>query len=310
MYLPSIRQLQYFLAVVELRHFGQAAERCFVTQSTLSAGIQELENLLGAQLFERNKRKVMPTPLGLALADKARQIIEMSEAMVQQAHGEQGTLVGTLRLGVIPTIGPFLLPRVLPGVRQEYPALKLQLIEDQTGRLIERLNNGQLDCAILALPYELAGLEFEIFWQEIFYVAFPPEHALSGGGAIPSAELPLDEIMLLEEGHCMRDHALSACHTKRPQRNATVQGTSLYTMIEMVAGGQGITFIPQLAVDSALLQQSEICLRPLAEQAPHREIALVWRPTYQRKDDLKLLAEQMGRILASDVHMNDTLRSP
>lgn len=310
MYLPSIRQLQYFLAVIELRHFGQAAERCFVSQSTLSAGIQELENLLGAKLFERNKRKVMPTPLALTLAENARQIIETSEAIVQQAQGEKGVLVGTMRLGVIPTIGPFLLPRVLPDIRQQYPELKLQLVEDQTVRLIERLNNGLLDCAILALPYELGGLEFDRFWHEIFYVAFPPGHALSQGGAIPSAELPMDEVMLLEEGHCMRDHALSACHTKKMQPHATVQGTSLYTMIEMVAGGQGITFVPEMAVESALVQQSDICLRPLAEQAPHREMALVWRSTYHRKDEMVLLAERMGGILASDSHKTDTIRSP
>ncbi len=300
MALPSIRQLQYFVAVVELRHFGQAAERCFVTQSTLSAGIQELESLLGAQLLERNKRKVMPTPLGLALADKARQIIEMTTDLVQQAQGEKGALAGTLRLGVIPTIGPFLLPRVLPDIRQHYPALKLQLIEDQTTRLIERLNNGRIDSAILALPYGLGDFEFEIFWQEIFYVAFPPEHQLSHGGSISSAELPSDEIMLLEEGQCMRDHALSACHPHDKHHKATLQGTSLYTMIEMVAGGQGITFIPEMAVDSALVQQSYISLRPLKEKGPHREIALMWRPTYQRKDDLKLLARTMAEILASD----------
>ncbi len=300
MNLPSIRQLQYFLAVIELRHFGRAAERCFVTQSTLSAGIQELESLLGAQLFERNKRKVMPTPLGLGLADKARQVIEISTDLVEQAHGGQGTLVGTLRLGVIPTIGPFLLPRVLPGVRRQYPELKLQLFEDQTGRLIERLNNGQIDCAILAFPYELAGLEYEIFWREIFYVAFPRGHPLSQGGAIPSAKLPADEIMLLEEGHCMREHALSSCHTKGLQGNTAVQGTSLYTMIEMVAGGQGITFIPEMAVNSALVEQSNIRLRPLKEKGPHREIGLVWRPTYQRKDDLQLLAQTMAEILVKE----------
>ncbi len=298
MNLPSIRQLQYFLAVAELRHFGQAAERCFVTQSTLSSGIQELESLLGVQLFERSKRKVMPTPLGLALVDKARQIIEMSAELVQQAHGGQGTLVGDLRLGVIPTIGPFLLPQVLPDIRQRYPGLKLQLIEDQTSRLMERLHNGQIDCAILALPYDLGGFEFEVFWQEIFYVAFPPQHALSRGRAIPSAKLPLDEIMLLEEGHCMRDQALSACHIKGKQSKAALQGTSLYTMIEMVAGGQGITFIPAMALDSALVQQSDIRLRPLAEKGPHREIALVWRPTYQRKDDMKLLAQEMGCLVS------------
>ena len=212
MYLPSIRQLQYFLAVVELRHFGQAAERCFVTQSTLSAGIQELENMLGVQLFERSKRKVMTTPFGLELADKARQIVDLATAMVEQAKGEQGALVGTLRLGVIPTVGPFLLPRVLPAIRERYPELKLQLVEDQSSRLIERLNEGRLDCAILALPYDIGGLEVERFWQEIFYVAFPADHKLSNGGPIASTKLPADEIMLLEEGHCMRDHAISSCH--------------------------------------------------------------------------------------------------
>jgi len=297
MNLPSIRQLQYFLAVVEHRHFGQAAKSCFVTQSTLSVGIQELESVLGVQLLERNKRNVMPTPLGYTLADLARQILEMTTDFVEQAQGEKGPLVGTLRLGVIPTIGPFLLPRVLPDIRQQYPELKLQLIEDQTARLIERLNSGQIDCAILALPYNLSGFELEVFWQEIFHVAFPPDHPLKKGGPIPSTELPMDELMLLEEGHCMRDHTLSACHTHSRQHKATVQGTSIYTMIEMVAGGQGITFIPEMAIESALVERSQISLRPLADQGPHREIALVWRPTYPRKSNLQLLMQIMKETL-------------
>ncbi len=297
MNLPSIRQLQYFLAVVEQRHFGRAAKACFVTQSTLSVGIQELESILGIQLLERNKRNVMPTPLGLTLADTARQILEMTTDLVEQAQGEKGPLVGTLRLGVIPTIGPFLLPRVLPGIRQHYPELKLQLIEDQTARLIERLNTGQIDCAILALPYNLSGFELEVFWQEIFYVAFPPSHPLRKGGPITSTELPMDEVMLLEEGHCMRDHSLSACHAHNRQHKATVQGTSLYTMIEMVAGEQGITFIPEMAIESALVERSQIILRPLADPGPHRKIALVWRPTYLRKPNLHLLIDIMKKSL-------------
>jgi LysR family hydrogen peroxide-inducible transcriptional activator len=240
----------------------------------------------------------MTTPFGLELVDKARQIVELATVMVEQARGEQGALVGTLRLGVIPTVGPFLLPRVLPAIRERYPELKLQLVEDQSSRLIERLNEGRLDCAILAFPYDIGGLEAELFWQEIFYVAFPAKHKLSHGGAIASTKLPADEIMLLEEGHCMRDHAISSCHMRGLQRNATVQGTSLYTMIEMVAGGQGITFVPAMAVDSALVEHADISLRPLAEKGPHREIGLVWRPTYQRKDELSLLAKSMGEILA------------
>jgi LysR family hydrogen peroxide-inducible transcriptional activator len=292
-----MRQLQYFLAVFESCHFGQAAESCFVTQSTLSAGIQELESLLGVQLFERNKRKVMATPMGLALAEKAREIIDLGGEMVQLAEGGKGTLVGPLRMGVIPTIGPFLLPRVLPGIRHRYPELQLLLVEEQTARLVERLNNGKLDCAILALPYDLPGLEYQVFFDELFHIAFPKGHPLSKGGPIPSTDLPANEIMLLEEGHCLREHALGACHTKGLKRNTAVQGTSLYTMIEMVAGGQGITFIPALAVDSALVKQSDISLRPLAEKGPHRQIGLVWRPTFPRQDDLQLLADEMGKAL-------------
>ncbi|PCI10757.1 MAG: LysR family transcriptional regulator [Thiotrichales bacterium] len=298
MKLPSIRQLQYFLAVIEERHFGRAAKTCFVTQSTLSVGIQELENILGVKLLERNKRNVMPTSLGLALADIAHQVIATTTDLVEQAQGENGPLVGKFRLGVIPTIGPFLLPRVLPNIRQHYPKLKLQLIEDQTARLIERLNSGQIDCAILALPYDISAFESEVFWQEIFYVAFPPNHPLSKGAPILSSELPMNEVMLLEEGHCMRDHSLKAFHTDNKQHKDTVQGTSLYTMMEMVAGGEGITFIPEMAIESALIERSNICLRALAEQGPHREIALVWRPTFLRKNNLQLLIKVMKETLS------------
>jgi len=189
------------------------------------------------------------------------------------------------------------LPRVLPNIRQHYPKLKLQLVEDQTAKLIERLNRGQIDCVILALPYDISAFEFEVFWQEIFYVAFPPNHPLSKGGPIPSSELPMDEVMLLEEGHCMRDHSLSACHAQNRQHKDTVQGTSLYTMMEMVAGGEGITFIPEMAIESALVERSKIFLRPLADEGPHREIALVWRPTFLRKQNLQLLMNMMKETL-------------
>ena len=300
MHLPSIRQLQYFLAVLELNHFGQAAERCFVTQSTLSAGVQELENLLGGALFERSKRKVMATPLGLALEPMARQIIEEATQMVELAKGEHGILVGALRLGVIPTIGPFMLPKVLPEIRKQFPELKLHLVEEQSAALLDRLNNGQIDCAIMALPYELGGMEHEEIIDENFCIAFPPGHKLAKAKELTSTQLPADEIMLLEEGHCLRDHALAACHWRAMRKGGnTVQGTSLYTMIEMVAGGQGITFIPQMAADSALVTQSGISLCPLAEPGPHRQIALVWRPTYVRKDDLKVLAKKMRDALGS-----------
>lgn len=297
MHLPSIRQSQYLLAVTELRHFGKAAARCFVTQSTLSTGIQELENMLGAQLFERTKRKVLPTPLGLKMAEKASQLLTIAGEMVELAHGEQVAMTGSLKLGVIPTIGPFLLPKVLPAIRKQFPSLELFLVEDQSARLLQRLDNGELDCAIFALPYELGKHEHKKFFQEIFHVAFPSNHPLSRGGPISSVDLPVEQLLMLEDGHCFRGHALSACHFSGMQQCATFQGTSLYTLMEMVAGGQGITFLPAMAIDSSLAQQSEISLRPLAENGPHREIGLVWRSTFHRKRDLNLLVELMEAVL-------------
>ncbi len=297
MHLPTIRQLQYLLAVVELRHFGQAAERCFVTQSTLSTGIQELENLLGAKLLERTKRRVNPTPLGLETAEKARQILALSAQLLELAQHDKEPLAGPLTLGVIPTIGPFLLPRILPALRQRYPKLQLYLIEDQTARLIERLASGEIDAAVLALPYDLGKLEYQSFWDECFWVAIPADHPLDQSGPISAADLPTDELMLLEEGHCFRDHALSACHRDEMPKNPAFQGTSLYTLIEMVAGGQGITFLPEMAIDSNLAQRKGVCLRALAESGPHREIGLVWRATYHRKHDLKLLGKCMAELM-------------
>ncbi len=298
MHLPSVRQLQYLLAVVELRHFGQAAERCFVTQSTLSTGIQELENLLGAKLLERTKRRVNPTPLGLELAEQARQILELSARLVETAQSDKAPLSGPLKLGVIPTIGPFLLPRVLPPLRNHFPSLQLYLVEDQTPRLLERLISGEIDVALLALPYELGRLEHQALWNETFWIALPNTHPLAGEGPLPAHQLPADELLLLEEGHCFRDHALSACQREGLQSPPAFQGTSLYTLVEMVAGGQGITFLPDMAVDTTLARHPGICLRPLAEAGPHREIGLVWRSTYHRKHDLTLLGKTVTELMA------------
>ncbi|VAX06285.1 Hydrogen peroxide-inducible genes activator =_ OxyR [hydrothermal vent metagenome] len=298
MMLPTIRQLQYLVAVIELRHFGQAAERCFVTQSTLSAGIQELELLLGAKLLERTKRKVIPTQLGVELSEKAQQLLGLAAEMVVVAQADDKPLTGRLRLGVIPTIGPFILPLVLPGIRERFPGMELFLLEDQTARLLARIAAGDLDAAILALPYDIGRLESETFWSEDFWVAIPDGHPLSNGGLITAQELPVDELLLLEEGHCFRDHVLTACHMEGLRSSAAFQGTSLYTLTQMVAGGQGITFIPEMAVGSALMKQSNICFRPLSEKGPHRQISLVWRPSYHRKRDLQTLAESMNKLLA------------
>jgi LysR family hydrogen peroxide-inducible transcriptional activator len=300
--LPTLRQLQYLVAVVELRHFGQAASRCFVTQSTLSTGIQELENTLGSQLLERTKRKVIPTQLGRVLAQQAQHILGLTSELVEMAREGRQLLSGKLYLGVIPTIGPFLLPKVLPGIRERFPQLELMLVEDQSARLLDRLHSGELDTAILAMPYDIGNLQHLEFKDENFCVAFPRGHAMSQGGPVTATELPGNELLLLEEGHCLRDHALAACHLEGLRGSAAFQGTSLYTLIQMVVGGQGITFLPEMAVDTELMQQADISFRPLAEKGPHRQLSLVWRPSWHRKQELYLLADAMAELLDNDSH--------
>ena len=301
MNLPTLRQLQYLVAVVELRHFGQAAERCFVTQSTLSTGIQELEHTLGVQLLERTKRKVIPTQLGKTLAQRAQHILGLTTELVEVSREGQHLLSGKLYLGVIPTIGPFLLPRVLPGIRERFPQLELMLVEDQSARLLDRLHAGELDTAIMAMPYDIGNLQHLGFKGENFCVAFPKEHSLSQGGPVTAAELPGNELLLLEEGHCLRDHALAACHLDGIRGSAAFQGTSLYTLIQMVVGGQGITFLPEMAVDTELMRQAELSFRPLAETGPHRQLSLIWRPSWHRKQELYMLAEAMEVLLDGDI---------
>jgi len=298
MSMPTLRQLQYFCAVVELCHFGKAAERCFVTQSTLSVGIRELESHLGVVLLERTKRKVIPTSLGLKLHDKAQMVLAEAAEFNEMANAERAPLTGVVRLGCIPTISPFLFPAILPAVRSKYPALKLHLIEDQTALCLQRLQNGELDAAILALPYDIGELNSRTFWSENFAAAVPSKHPLARKKSIHSNALPFDELLLLEEGHCLRDHVLSVCQL-RGGRQSAFQGTSLYTLLEMVAGNQGITLVPEMALHAELMRQESITFLPLDDPGPHRQISLVWRPTLPRKQDMELLAESMGHQLES-----------
>ncbi len=296
MYLPTIKQLQYLLAVVELRHFGQAAERCFVTQSTLSSAIQELETLLGVQLLERTKRKVLPTPMGLELAEQARKILKISFNIIELSNSSKKPLCNEVRLGVIPTIAPFLLPKVLLPLHQAFPELSLLLIEDQSALLMKRLESGEIDCAILALPYPTEKLACQLIGEESFWVAMPEGDPLTKKCKISAAELPMERLLLLEEGHCLSDHAMSACGGSEVK--VLYQGSSLYTLIEMVAWGQGITFVPAMALESPLLKHAKIELRPLDEPTPHRQMALVWRATSYQKNNMLVLADKLAELMA------------
>lgn len=299
MYLPTIRQLQYLVAVSDIGHFGRAAERCNVTQSTLSAGIAELENLLQAQLIERTKRSVRLTPLGDDIAEKARDLLDRATDIAETAREAEAPLSGRFRLGVIPTIGPFMLPRVLARLRKAYPDLRLYLREGQTAALIEQLRRGELEAALIALPYAIGDLESLSLGADPLWAVLPEGHRLSESKTVSPSHLVGEELLLLEDGHCLRDHALTACNLQGVRAAGGFQSTSLYTLVEMAANGLGITFVPEIAVTAGLTRNTSVAVRPLPADSPPRELALVWRKSYRREGDIAALATYMRGQLAS-----------
>lgn len=299
--LPTLRQLRYLVAVAERRHFGQAAEICLVSQSTLSAGIQELEDLLGARLFERSRRSVVPTPLGKEIAARAQALLQEAEDLVDVARAAHDPMTGPLQLGVIPTIGPFLVPRAMPVLRAAFPALQLYLREEQTARLVARLHAGELDAAILALPYPLEGLEEQDIAQDRFWLVCPRDHRLAARTVVKPSDIAMEDLLLLEDGHCLRDHALAACELEGARRNATFQGTSLQTLVQMVANGLGVTLLPQIALDAGILRGLDLAIVRLDGQTPFRRIGLVWRRTSGRKETFRRLADRLSIELSDGV---------
>ena len=285
--LPTPRQLRYLCALADHLHFGRAAAACAVTQSTLSAGLQELEATLGATLVERTKRRVMLTPLGHELAGRARQLLREGEDMVALARSRAEPLSGELRLGVIPTIGPYLLPAALPLIRARHPRLRLYLREEQTAELIAGLEAGRLDLIVIALPYETGELATMPLGKDSLLLVCPADHPLARSPAVAPARLAEAEMLLLEDGHCLRHHALEACELAAPRRHEVFQGTSLKTLVAMVAGGLGVTLLPALAVDSEIGNDPGLVARPLAASAA-REIALAWRKSSPREAEFRL----------------------
>jgi LysR family hydrogen peroxide-inducible transcriptional activator len=292
--IPTLRQLRYLVAVADHRHFGRAAEDCLVTQSTLSAGIQELEALLGVVLIERAKRQVALTPLGDEIVRRARLLLQGAEELADAALAGQRPLVGLLRLGIIPTIGPYLLPPRLKAVRAAYPDLRLYLREDQTARLLDLVGRGRLDAALIALPYETGALERLIIGEDRLWVACPRDHRLAGQATITLADLQGERLLVLEDGHCLRDHALTACHLAPGRANEDFQGTSLGTLVQMVASGLGLTLLPEMAIEVEVRREPNVVALPLDGAEPLREIALVWRPGVPRAADLT----RLGTLLA------------
>jgi LysR family hydrogen peroxide-inducible transcriptional activator len=297
--LPTLRQLQFLAAVVDLRHFGRAAERCRVTQSTLSAGLKDLENVLRAKLVERTKRKVLPTPLGERVAEQARALLAGAEAIVETARAGGEPLSGPFRLGTITTLGPFVLPRVLRGLRQAYPELKLFIREDQTRPLLEQLRKGELEAALIALPYDVSDFEAMDLGADPFWLVAPRDHPLilARSKTVSARDVPIGDLLLLEDGHCLREHALAACHLSRAARGEKFQATSLYTLVEMVANGLGVTFLPEIALSAGLVKGADVALKPLAKDSPARRIGLVWRKSYSREGDVAALGAYVkGRM--------------
>ncbi|MEK9670945.1 MAG: hydrogen peroxide-inducible genes activator [Rhodospirillaceae bacterium] len=298
-HLPTLRQLQYLTALADELHFSRAADRCHVTQSTLSAGLQELETILGAALVERTKRRVRMTPLGEDFVARARRILTEVEDMAVMATAGKEPLAGLLRMGAIPTIGPYVLPRIMGPLRASYPDLRLFLREDKTPDLIAALDGGAIDAALIALPVDVAGLDFVTLADDPFWYAARPDHPLAGGRApLNPEDLPTDDLILLDDGHCLRDQVLAICPDRRQAaRPGAFQATSLYTLVELVAGGFGTTLLPEIALKSELLQGAAISVRPLAGKVG-RKIALTWRRNSPRRAEYRLLAQFLRNGLA------------
>jgi len=290
---PSLKQLKYLLAVAEWRHFGKAASACHVTQSTLSAGIHDLENILEVQMFERTKKKVLITETGQAVIDKAHQILQTTQELVEIAATsvDDQKLSGNITLAVIPTIAPFLLPPLLARLRQDFPALQLFLREAQTEPALEELYSGRVDAVLMATPYPMAEVITEPLFEDTFYLACLSDNKLAKYKQLKTRHLEGEPLLLLEDGHCLRQHALSACKLHSADYSMPYQATSLITLVQMVANGLGITLLPEIALKSGLLTNTNIEIRPFSEKNVARTISLIWRPSSAKIPKLKIVSQ-------------------
>lgn len=287
----SIKQLHYALAIEKTLHFKKASEACNVSQSALSTAINELEKQLGVTIFERNNKQVLVTNDGQLILNKAKKVKLELDEFLQIAQTNKHPFFSPMTIGVIPTIGPYLLPKVLPELRKQYPGFKLKIIEEQSHILVEKVRTGELDAAILALPYPIDGLMSFDFWQEDFYWVCHKDECPSKVQEITSEELEIDKLMLLKDGHCLKEHALAACSLQNKKQDSDFDSASLHTLVQMVAGKLGTTLVPQMALDQLTYNHSELSAIHLNEPGPHRTIALMIRPNYVRTNELTLLKD-------------------
>lgn len=293
----SLKQLSYALAVEQTLHFKKAAEQCHISQSALSTALLELEKQLALQIFERDNKKVLVTPVGREVLKRARDIILQVEALEHLSASQKAPLSFPMTVGVIPTIAPFLLPKMFPELRKQYPEAELTIVEDQSHVLVEQVRNGDIDTAILALPYTCEGLLSLEFWQEDFYWVTLKGDEHANQKEVTSNELSHSKLMLLKEGHCLKDHILNVCKLPASEAQKGFGATSLNTLVQMVLGGQGTTLIPAMALDSLIAHNGQLSAVHLKEPSPHRRLAFIFRPNYSRLSSIEALGAMCRQAL-------------
>ena len=300
MFHPTFRQLKYLVSISKNLHFGKAAKECFVSQSTLSSGIQELEKLLNVKLVERTKRTVFLTPLGKKIAEKAESVNIQMNDVLDMAKSAQDSMFGETKLGVIPTIAPYLLPKLMPRIRHKYPKLDLKLVEDQTANILNMLYSGNLDLALIAKPYKTENLSTQLIKKDFFHVAVPNGNSLvkKSKKSLSNKDISNTNMLLLDEGHCLREHALEACNNKEAkQKIDSFKATSLLTLVQMVANNSGITLLPDIVINSELLRNSKIKILEYENNRNYREIALCWRISSPRSSDFIKFTEFLKSVV-------------
>jgi LysR family hydrogen peroxide-inducible transcriptional activator len=293
--LPTLRQLQYLKLLAEHGSFSRAADAAHVTQPTLSAGVQELEKILGAPVVDRARSGVILTKVGEEAVRRASDVLARAEDLVQAARSAGRPLSGRFRLGVIPTIAPFMLPKALPAIRERFPELRLFLREDLTAKLVAGLKAGSLDAALIALPFDTTGIDTAHISDDELLAAIPANHPLLADARVTPEALEHEDLILLEDGHCLREHALSACSLEgpRPGDEGSFAATSLATLVQMVGSGLGVSLLPAMAIEAGLTDSAPIAVRHLVEKVPSREIVVAWRAGSSREADARLLAETL-----------------
>lgn len=297
MHLPTLRQLEFLCAIADQGSFSKAAEACHVTQPTLSSAIKEVEALLGVQLIERESRGASLTQAGVAAVQRARGILSDTADMVAAAQQANAPLSGAFKLGAIPTIAPFLLPRTIKALRASHPDLKLYLREDQTDRLLEALKSRKLDAALIALPWEASGIETMDLGEDEFLLVAPAGHDLAHSTHLKTTDLAEEDVLLLEDGHCLRDHALSVCRIPTKRGDADVAATSLPTLVHMVAGGLGVSLLPRLATEAGVTSGTDVALRAFDKPMIGRRIGIAWRTGSPREAEARMVGEIVRGVL-------------